>query len=690
MDLITADFETYYDDAYSLSKLTTEAYIRDPRFEPILVSLKFNDSPAFWILPDRFRRMVEDQEVDWANTAVIHHHSHFDGAVLAWHYGVKPAMFIDTLPMARVIDGPKAGNSLHDLCIRHGVGGKGDYVTYAKGKHLADFTTEQLNEYGRYCCNDSDRTYDLAQLFLPQIPMDELRLIDLTTRMFTEPMFQGDVAKLAGAVATERARKIELLRAVGLNCPRCHGTGWDAQLSPALPPIVCKACDGTTVDKKTIGSNEKFANLLRAQQVEPVTKTSPTTGKQIYAFAKTDPAMQALEDSADETVAALAAARLGIKSNIIETRAERFRDCASRGPMPVYISYGAAHTLRWGGGDKMNWQNLSGENMNRPEMSVIAASVQAPPGHKVLAADSSQGEARIIGWLANQHDLIEAFAQGRDVYSEFASTVYQRMVNRKLKLPDGTVPDHIPGQVGKICILSFGFGSGWYTAAIGFLKGVLGAPPIQFKHADMLALNVDPQPFLNKPGNVTRVSEMPSRLELNDRFIHCAVTEALVARYRFKYAKIKEFWGICDLAIEAMAQGREMVFGAHGVMRTGKEYILMPNGLKLHYRGLERGEGGEWSYFDGRARTKIYGSLVAENVTQCLHRIAVAGQMLEIAEVLPVKLMRHDDVVTVVPEGAADAALQYMLACLKKTPAWAVGLPLTAEGGIGDTLLGAK
>lgn len=684
MDLITVDIETFYDDTYSLSKMTTEAYIRDPRFEPILVSLKFNDAKTFWILPDRFRHMVDDQEIDWANTAVIHHHSHFDGAILNWHFGVRPALFIDTLPMARVIDGPKAGNSLRDLCIRHGIGFKGDYVNNAKGKHLADFTRDELYQYGEYCCNDTDRTYDLAQIFLPQIPMDELRLIDLTTRMFTEPLFHGDVPKLAGAVVTERERKVGLLNRLGLTCPKCRGTGFAAQLSFDQPPIVCKHCDGMTVDKKRIGSNEQFANLLRGCGVEPATKTSPTTGKQIYAFAKTDPEMQALVDSTDDEVSYLAEARLGIKSNIIETRAERFRDCASRGPMPVYISYGAAHTLRWGGGDSMNWQNLSGENMHRPEMSVIAASVMAPPGHKVVAADSGQGEARIVSWLAGQTDLVDAFAQGRDVYSEHAAMIYGRPINRK-KVKE----DYIPGQVGKIGILSYGFGCGWQKSATELLKGALGAPPIQFTHEDMISMNVDPQPFLNKPGNVTRVSEMPSRLELNDRFIHCAVADALVRRYRFKYANIPAFWKLCDEVIVAMAQGREMVFGAHGVMRTGKECIYMPNGLKLHYRGLECHEG-EWSYFDGRKRTKIYGSLVTENVVQCIHRIIVSQQMLEASEVLPVKLMRHDDFVCVVPEGAAQATLDYMLAMLKKTPAWAVGLPLTAEGGIGDTLLGAK
>jgi len=230
VELITLDFETFYDAEYSLSKLNTEAYIRDPRFEAVLASIKFNNSPAFWLLPDRLDHFLRN-EVDWSDTAVLHHHAHFDAAILSWRYGVRPAMICDTLSMARVIDGPKAGNSLHDLCERHGLPAKGDYVTYAKGKHGADFSAAEIHAYGDYCCNDAERTYQLAQIFLPQIPESEVKLIDLVIRMFTEPVLIGDEPMLAAAVASERARKAGLLERIGATA-------------------------------KVVGSNEQFADLL--------------------------------------------------------------------------------------------------------------------------------------------------------------------------------------------------------------------------------------------------------------------------------------------------------------------------------------------------------------------------------------------------------------------------------------------
>ena len=676
MDLITLDWETYYAQDYTLSSMTTEAYVRDHRFEEILCSFKINDTKAFWLLPDRAADFIQN-DIDWANTALICHHSHFDGLILSHHHGVKPAMHIDTLSMARILDGPKAGNSLHDLCIRHGIGTKGDYVTFAKGKHLADFDASEIREYGQYGINDVEKTYLLAQIFLEQMPLEELQIIDTVIRCFTEPVFVGDEAKLRGAVVSEKQRKIDMLRKLSLDCPHCAGAG-------------CKKCDETGVDKKTIGSNEKLVELFRALGAEPGQKRGKDnpdgTPKMIWAFAKTDPAMQELLEDEDEAVRLVAEARIAVKSSIVETRAERFADMASRGPMPVYISYGAAHTFRMGGGDKMNWLNISSKhNENRPELSVIAASVQAPPGHMIVSADSGQGEARITAWLAGQQDLVEAFAQGRDVYSEHASTIYGRPVNRK-KVKE----DFIPGQLGKIQILGYGFGMGWAKSSMELLKGTLGAPPIQFKIEDMQTLGVDPTKFLNNPKKVQQVAEMPSRLELNDRLVHCAVTNALVDRYRLKMGRIVAYWGLMDQVINAMIEGREMVFGAHGVMRTAKDKIWMPNGLAMRYDGIERDPTGQASYFNGRERIKIHGAKIVENTVQCLHYIIVSRQLLDIGKLLRVALTTYDDVCCVVSEEAAQEALQFMCEALSKTPEWAAGLPLIGEGKIGTTLKGAS
>ena len=695
LELLTIDFETYYSDTYSLDLMNTESYIRDPRFETIMASLKYNDGAANWLVPERLEHHLK-HEVDWAKTAVIMHHAHFDGGILNFRYDVRPAFFIDTLSMARVIDGPKAKNGLGFLAPRHGLGEKGLFVGQAKNKHYADFTRDEYHQYGHYCNNDVDLTYGLAQLFIPQITEAELRLIDCEIRMFTEPVFVGDVARLRGAVASERARKIALLQRIGLICPRCNGAGVDPMVDMVSGTMPCKHCGGMGVNKKPLGSNPQFADLLRKQfaelnrfNEEPETKPSPThPEQQIFAFARTDSYMQSLLEDEDEEVRFLAEARVSIKSNIIETRAEKFAASAERGLVPVYITHAGAHTLRPSGGDGTNMLNLSKHiaNMARPEMAVLRQSLMAPPGCKVVSVDSSQGEPRILAWQAGQMDLLEAFAQGRDVYSEFATAIYGRHVDRR-----AVKADYIPGQVAKIGILSYGFGSGWYTAALGFLKGILGAPPIQFAMADMESLQIDPNKFLNSPKKIAQVQAMPSRLVFNDLVIHCVVADALVQRYRIKHDKICDrktgYWALLESVINCMIRGEEMVFGAHGVMRTGKECIYMPRGHILHYRGVERDQQtGDATYWDGRKRTKIYGSLVAENLTQCIHRIIVGDQMLQIADAgIKVALWPYDEVVAVVPDDAVEDAKQYMIEVMKTSPDWAVGLPLAAEGGSGQT-----
>lgn len=656
MDTLGLDFETYFSDEYSVKKLGTEPYVRDPRFETILCSVKINDAPAFWLLPDRLRHFF-DNEVDWENTAAIAQHAHFDGLILSHHYGHKPAMWIDTLSMARVIDGPKAKNSLAELAIRHNVGVKGDATRWAKGLHAADFTAQQTREYGHYCNHDNELTYRLANIFLAQIPARELRLIDLTIRMFTEPRFVGNTKLLAGAVESEAARKQALL-------------------------------DSLALDKSQFTSKEKFSELLKACGVEPPTKPSPTSGLPIYAFAKTDPGMQELLEHDEELVRVLAETRLSATSNIIQTRAQRFHDASVRGPMPVYLRYAGAHTYRWSGGDGTNYQNMTSQSATRPEMLVLKQAHEAPPGYKIVSADSSQIEARVTAWLAGQHDLVTAFREKRDVYSEFASVIYNRMIDRK-KNKD----DFIPGMLGKVSILGLGYGMGWYKFSLELLKGMLGAPPIQFTMKDIETLGIEPSRFLNNPHYTKRVDEMISRLEFNDLLVHCVVAEHIVNLYRAKNAAIAGvpktqnvgLWGTCDMAINAMLSGQEFRFGPNGLLRTAGESIVLPNGLSLNYRGLQA-ENGQASYFNGRTRTKIYGSLLTENLSQALARIIVADQMLDVADVgyNPIT-MTHDQFAVLAPSEDAPGVLQFMLETMSSEHPYFPGLPLAAEGGFGAT-----
>ena len=194
-------------------------------------------------------------------------------------------------------------------------------------------------------------------------------------------------------------------------------------------------------------SNDKFAALL-GKYVEPPKKISARTGKEAWAFAKTDEEFKKLAEHENENVRDLVNARLANKTTLEETRTQRFIDIANRGLMPVPLRYYAAHTGRWGGDEKINLQNLPsrGENANKLKKSIIPME-----GYTIIDADSSQIEARILAWLAEQDDLVEAFENGEDVYKIMAKSIYGKPVE-EIKKEERFV--------GKTTILGCGYGMG--------------------------------------------------------------------------------------------------------------------------------------------------------------------------------------------------------------------------------------
>ena len=362
-DIITLDFESHYGDGtpgindgkpYSLSSMTTEEYVRDPRFETILCGFKINDQkPWFVVGHDEVARQLAD--LDIPKRTVLAHHAHFDGLILSHHYGLAPKMWLDTLGMARAVHGANGGLSLAKLAVRYGIGQKGEEVVNARNMHLQDFMTapippgltheqtlahlelhasRQLLRYGEYCGNDCDLEYKLFLQLLPHFSKSELMINDQVIRMFTEPCFQLDAVMLDAYREKINAEKMLLLMQAG-------------------------------VQQADLMSNDKFAECLRELGVEPPLKVSPTWLKKTdaerlaaqakdpdangvtYAFAKTDPAMQQLQEHPDERVQILVEARLKNKTTIAEKGAIRLIEMNKRGRATVYLKYsGASGTHR--------------------------------------------------------------------------------------------------------------------------------------------------------------------------------------------------------------------------------------------------------------------------------------------------------------------------------------------------------
>ena len=153
-------------------------------------------------------------------------------------------------------------------------------------------------------------------------------------------------------------------------------------------------------------SNPKFAELLEQHGVAPPTKISLRTGKETFAFAKSDKGFNDLLEHTDPKIKMFAEARLGIKSTLEETRTQRLIDISERGSLPAPLIYYGAHTGRWGGGGKINLQNLPSRNK---QANIIKKAIIAPDGYVIVEADSSQIEARMVAWYSGQDDLVEQF-----------------------------------------------------------------------------------------------------------------------------------------------------------------------------------------------------------------------------------------------------------------------------------------
>jgi DNA polymerase I-like protein with 3'-5' exonuclease and polymerase domains len=413
MSILTIDFETFYSQDFSLTKLTTEEYIRDDRFSVIGVAVKVDDRDAEWFSGNVMETQNWLRKFDWDNGFGLAHNAMFDMAILNWIFDIRPKAVFDTLAMARATDGLEVGNSLAKIAQRYNLGQKGTEVADAKGKRRESFSTEELNAYGQYCVNDVELTYKLFHILAQRFSKSELQLISLTIKMFSEPVLVLNTPLLEQHLMQVKNRK----------------------------EILLEAC---MTDKETLMSNPKFAELLISIGVEPPMKESPANGKQTYAFAKNDEGFKELAQHSDERVQTLVSARLGIKSTLEETRTQRFINISFRGQMPVPLRYYAAHTGRWGGDDKLNLQNL-------PRKSLLKSSITAPSGYILVDADSSQIEARTVAWLSGQQDLVDAFERKEDVYKIMASSIYNK------KIEDITQEERF---VGKTTILGAGYGMG--------------------------------------------------------------------------------------------------------------------------------------------------------------------------------------------------------------------------------------
>lgn len=636
--IVTCDIETFWDKDYSLTKMSTVEYVLDPRFELILLGIKIGSGPVEVARGEAQARLILER-VDWNKAALLSHNTMFDGSILAWRFNIIPRFYLDTLAMARAVTHAYTGSSSLENLARHfQFAPKGVEAKLARGRWLASFTKAELDGYASYCAHDVELCRLIFDKLIAKFPRSELVLIDLSLRKFFEPQAKLNTEKLALHLAEVRAAKETALQQV------------------------------SDVSKKVFASNPQFASLLAREGVKVPIKISPITGEETFALARNDPEFKQLCEDPNQTprVQTLLAVRLGVKSTIEETRSEMLlrlssRDwstatgnaCGARW-MPVPYNYYGAHTGRFSGAGGFNFTNLKRKSKLRDAIEI------PDEGWRIVHRDSSQIEARIVAWLAECQALLDAFAAGDDIYSQFASIFYQRTITRA---------DTLERFVGKTCILGLGYG-----ASGPRIKQVL---------------------FIGSGGVAVNLSEDDA--------------QGLVDLYRTTYREIPRLWRTAQRELDKMvgiyveprpktlAQINAAMMPStpprlQTVVKRREEQIVLPNKMSLKYLGI-RQDGTELIFgSEHNGYKKIYGAKLIENITQALARIVVTDIELRVWRETGYRpfMSTYDSHDYMVPVGEVAVFDRYLEAQFTVVPEWGKGLPLASEGGWGKTLLDAE
>lgn len=635
------------EEGYSLSTRTTEDYVRSPMFKAFgFCAHELNSpEPIRWYSHDELPAFFAS--VDWSTTAVLAQNSMFDCSILSWIYDVRPCFILDTLSMARAVRGVEAGNSLAKLAAFYGLPAKGFAVNSTDGlEEIPEYVEQELAEY---CKHDVFLCEEVFKRLAVGYPAKELRLIDMTVRMFTEPKLVLDTALLRTAKLEENTR-----------------------LADALIASHAREAD--------LASNDKFAELLRAYGVEPPVKISKQTGKPAFAFAKSDAHFQQMLNGDNEEVAMLCDARLRVKSTQARTRAQRFIDIASRGTLPVPLNYAAAETLRWGGTQNVNLQNMK-------RGSFLRKAICAPEGYVLSVGDLRQVEPRVLAWLADYDDMLDTFREGGDVYATFGAQMFN--------LPGMTADSNpVERQSAKSALLGAGFQLGWAAFSAQLLVGFLGANPLRYTKEDARQLGVTQahvERFLDYEENMVKMSKIAHNCTDKELLIHCLAAKAIIDKYRATAAPVVDFWEFLSGRLQrSLIDGVE--YNHKDVLLFRKEEIVMASGMSLKYPNLraekeidevtKKPTGKTQFVYDlGNKKQKLYPGRICNNVTQGTARVAYSDGLLRVAKRYPVCGLVHDEGIFLVPEKEAEEADIWIRQQMSQTPTWMPGIPLDAEVG---------
>ena len=681
MRLVAIDFESFFStkDGYTLTKMGPISYIRDSRFSAQLMSYIVTDASTMTY--DRVRVAEHDNipavlaalKLDAPDVVTVAHNGNgFDFLILSEIYHVVPRIAIDTMCMERWTGVSRIQNeSLKSMAKFFQCGEKVEGTVISDGrKWPEDFTPDERTAFIQYCRNDTEQCFLSFKAMLPFVTADALLFSSITAKMACNPVLRLDddmltayLNELSDKVTKERneINKMFMFKSDEDFLKAIRSSASFVKMLELLgrkPPMKYSVAKSETKRKKL--EAEGKTNLSE----EDYAVYTP-------ALAKSDLDFMAMASDADERVALLVRTRLENNSSIQRSRAETFHALAKSGrPMPVMLNAFKAHTSRYtagnseGSSDKLNLQNLSKRD---PSQLTLRKAVQAPEGMSLVACDSSQIEARILAYVANETELVDAFRRGADPYADLAEKIFQipsEKIHKGAKSGDKKLKAY--RNVGKTGILSAGYGVGWR------------------KYADTL---------------LRQGVRLSSDIDQHYEMAHHAHNV-----YRASNPNIVTFWDTCQTVIKAMYLGYSGEFGGpndnifqYSVApicgRDDVPTIIGPNKYTLRYFKLscevsEKNNREEYYYtrVKGKSelKTKIYGGALAENLCQYLAFALLQWQACRMTE-QGIRLIAniHDSFLAICPEDEAEHTKSVMESCMSSVPDWLGDFPVACEAEIG-------
>lgn len=652
MPIVTLDIETYYDDNIGFSKMTMLEYVQHEKFkiQGLSVSVNMPDGKSYKekyfrtaaAATEYLEQIVGNLETEkWC---MVGQNTKFDGYAMYYLHGWKPTVYCDTKAMSKG-RWPFESTSLKNLAVRLWPGDptkrKGDELAQSKG--IWEWSDELHHTIGDiYCNNDVALTRDAFYEMLDSYPSEELEIIHITTRMTAQPGLTASHDILKEVLVDEKLERDNLekstLEAIELAIKEKGLDYWN--------PNEAEAKKKLPLDKKILTGRTRYIALLREiyelelpmkEQIRPKDNSKYMT----EALAKNDPEYIQLKEENPDLLWLFEAREL-FASNQSMGRARRMMDVSKpeRGyEIPIPLGYYQAHTGRYGGEEKLNFQNLGRGAKHR-------LALHAPAGFKCHVSDSSNVEARINAGFAQQDDLLEAFRNKVDVYSDFASAAFDMPVNKRDNPEER--------GAGKVCVLGLGYGMGMKTLRRTFATGPMGMAPTIF-----------PVPLVQR----------------------------MVDTYRSQNYMIVKSWKDANNAISTMIMLKPGEQQTWNCLEIEHERLRLPNGMYLNYPKLHYNNHFEsFVYWNGMFWKRLYGGALIENIIQALARIVVMTACVNIDRLLQqyggwIVMQVHDENIGIAKDLGKeknDEIFNQITEIMRIAPSWMAELPLDAEGGYAD------